>query len=278
MDNLQQLWVNNAGARINARRLPNTKPPLVLLHGLTDDGLCWSRVANELRGDFDIIMIDARGHGYSDAPASGYTARHHASDAAAVIRALNLPPCVVMGHSMGGAETAQLAADYPELVRAVILEDPSWRDTPRWETPAQTQAVAEEWRAGILKNRAMGFEALHAAIREEHPDWHSEETIPWTRAHLLTRPEVVNYVTEPMQNWREVAAKIICPALLVVADVPRGAIVDETVIAGARERMPQLQVARVANAGHNIRRENWESFMAQINAFLRVINIYPARP
>jgi len=267
---IQPIEIKTDDVRIHAHHLPNkNKPGFVMLHGLTDDGLCWLRLADELRDDYDITMIDARGHGLSDTPASGYTAKHHASDAAAVIRAMGLGPCIVIGHSMGGAEAAQLAAVYPELVRAVILEDPAWRDIPRDVTQAQVQAMAEEWRAGILKNRAMGFDALHKTIREEHPDWHVDETIPWAKAHLLTRPEVVNYVTEPMPNWREAAAKITCPALLVVADVVRGAIVDEGVIEAARARMPRLRVARVPNAGHNIRRENWESFISQAKDFLR---------
>lgn len=266
----QPVETTNADARIRAHHIPNPgKPALVLLHGLTDDGLCWLRVAQALRHDFDLVMIDARGHGQSDTPASGYTARHHASDAAAVIRAMGLGPCIVMGHSMGGAEAGELAAEYPELVRAVILEDPAWRITPVWETQAQKDAVAEEWRAGILKNRAMGFEALLNAIRDEHPDWADEETIPWARAHLLTRPEVVNYITEPTPDWREAAAKISCPALLVVADVARGAIVGEAEMEAARARMARLRVARVPSAGHNIRRENWDGFIDAIKEFLK---------
>jgi pimeloyl-ACP methyl ester carboxylesterase len=267
---IKPVEVNNAGVCIHAHHLPNkNKPAFVMLHGLTDDGLCWLRLAGELHDDYDITMIDARGHGQSDTPPSGYTAKHHASDAAAVIRAKGLGPCIVMGHSMGGAEAGQLAAGYPELVRAVILEDPAWRDIPRDVTQAQVQAMAEEWRTGILKNRAMGFDALHKTICEEHSDWHVDETIPWAKAHLLTRPEVVNYVTEPMPDWRGAAAKITCPALLVVADVARGAIVDEGVIEAAHARMPRLRVARVPNAGHNIHRENWDSFISQAKVFLR---------
>jgi pimeloyl-ACP methyl ester carboxylesterase len=40
------------------------KPPLVLAHGATDSGLCWSRLARALEADYDVIMPDARGHGH----------------------------------------------------------------------------------------------------------------------------------------------------------------------------------------------------------------------
>ncbi len=39
------------------------KPSILLLHGFTDNGLCWSRVAHELEGSYDVVMTDARGHG-----------------------------------------------------------------------------------------------------------------------------------------------------------------------------------------------------------------------
>ena len=39
-----------------------------MAHGSSDYGLCWTNLAMELEGDYDIIMVDARGHGFSDPP------------------------------------------------------------------------------------------------------------------------------------------------------------------------------------------------------------------
>jgi len=47
-------------------------PHLVLLHGFSENGLCWSRVAKALEGEYDVIMPDARGHGLSSGPETGY--------------------------------------------------------------------------------------------------------------------------------------------------------------------------------------------------------------
>ena len=44
-------------------RTGGEKPPLLLLHGFNEYGLTWLRVAKELERDYDIIMLDARGHG-----------------------------------------------------------------------------------------------------------------------------------------------------------------------------------------------------------------------
>ena len=55
------------------RTRSNNQPPVLLLHGITDDGLCWTRVARDLQGD--IVMTDARGHGRSSDPGADFSLR-----------------------------------------------------------------------------------------------------------------------------------------------------------------------------------------------------------
>src|SRR5437899_2771334 len=43
------------GVRIHYYRTAGDKPPLVLSHGATDSGLCWTRVARALESDYDVI-------------------------------------------------------------------------------------------------------------------------------------------------------------------------------------------------------------------------------
>ena len=47
------------------------KPVIVMAHGATDYGLNWTTLTEELQADYDINMVDARGHGFSDPPAAG---------------------------------------------------------------------------------------------------------------------------------------------------------------------------------------------------------------
>src|SRR5579884_3987242 len=115
------------GIRIHYYRTGGEKPPLVLNHGATDNGLCWTRLARALEADYDVIMPDARGHGLSDAPETGYSSKERAADLADLIEALHLDKPAVGGHSMGAQTTFRLAADYPDLLRCAILEDPGFR-------------------------------------------------------------------------------------------------------------------------------------------------------
>ena len=75
-------------------RTGGEKPPLLLLHGFNEYGLTWLRVSKELERDYDIIMLDARGHGRSDGIASGFSNSLLVEDVVGVIRAFKLdrPP------------------------------------------------------------------------------------------------------------------------------------------------------------------------------------------
>src|SRR5437588_543777 len=87
----------------------DNKPSILLLHGITDSGLCWSRVAHDLEGNYDVIMTDARDHGHSGTSAMSFSIALLADDAAAVIRTLNLEKPYLFGHSMGAITAASPA-------------------------------------------------------------------------------------------------------------------------------------------------------------------------
>ena len=66
------------------------KPTLLLAHGFSDNGLCWSRVAREMEVEFDLIMVDARNHGQSGRGIC--SSDDLADDLAAVISGLSAAP------------------------------------------------------------------------------------------------------------------------------------------------------------------------------------------
>ena len=51
------------GIHIHYLRTGGRKPPLVLLHGLTASGACWTPLARALQNEYDVVMPDARGTG-----------------------------------------------------------------------------------------------------------------------------------------------------------------------------------------------------------------------
>jgi N-formylmaleamate deformylase len=69
-------------------------------------------------------------------------------------------------------------------------------------------------------------------------------------------------------NWRQALPRIASPTLLLTADPERGAIVTPEVAREARELQPLVQVVRIAGAGHSIRREQFEQYLAAVRIFL----------
>jgi N-formylmaleamate deformylase len=90
------------------------------------NGLCWTGLARVLEKEFDVIMPDARGHGNSSVPDFGYRYEDHANDVVGLINALKLPPPILLGHSMGGMTAAVVASRKPNLLRGLVLADPTF--------------------------------------------------------------------------------------------------------------------------------------------------------
>lgn len=93
---------------------------MVLVHGITDDGLFWSPLAEVMTVNMDVIMVHVRGHGKSDAPADGYTLQTMAFDLAVLIQALGLEKPVLLGHSMGAMTALMLAGLFPDLLDRLV--------------------------------------------------------------------------------------------------------------------------------------------------------------
>ena len=68
MTGWQSGFIPTNGIHVHYTRTGGDKPLVVLAHGFSDDGLCWTPVAQLLEADYDVTMVDARYHGRSDAP------------------------------------------------------------------------------------------------------------------------------------------------------------------------------------------------------------------
>jgi esterase len=98
-------------------------PPLLLVHGIIGSRATWEWLLPELTERFRVLRLDLRGHGRSDRAPGAYIAERYVADAIAVLERIGRP-CVMVGHSLGGAIAAALAQRRPDLLAGVVLEDP----------------------------------------------------------------------------------------------------------------------------------------------------------
>lgn len=107
---------------------PQDRPlDILFLHANGFNALSYRSILGPLASDYRILAVDQRGHGLTSLPAdpeaqnSWYGFR---DDLIALLDALEAPPLVLGGHSMGGAASLMAAAERPDAVRALALFDP----------------------------------------------------------------------------------------------------------------------------------------------------------
>jgi N-formylmaleamate deformylase len=268
----QSDFINTNGIRLHYTRTGGEKPPLVLAHGVTDDGLCWSPLAAVLAPDYDVIMVDARGHGLSDAPLDGYGPIEQADDLAGLIAALDLKSPIILGHSMGAMTTLLLAARHPQQPRAIALEDP-----PPWWATTFERPFALDWqahmRAWITPLQQQPRQALIDAERVVEPHWSEVEVETWVDSKLRFSLNFFNSLSAPDLDWAAILPQVNCPALLITGDVEVGALVPPQAALALKEQVPQLQIAHIAGAGHSIRRDQFERYMQVVRPFLAEVSV-----
>jgi N-formylmaleamate deformylase len=260
------------GVKIHYYRSGGENPTLIMLHGVSDSGLCWGPVAESLRKKYDIILVDAQGHGLSDRLGPGFSYQDHTRQIAGLIKALKLTKPLVLGHSMGAGTAADLAAEYPTLPGAIILEDPPWSTVaPHPRTNEESVRMHKEFydmSAGLGKRR------IHDIIMESHkmnPTWPEEERLPWAISKKQFDINIFKYVVVNPHPFDEVVVKIQCPTLLVTAET--GVVSQETAekITSLWKAKSPYKWARIKGAGHSIHREQYAAYIKIVEEFLKEV-------
>ncbi|HEX8427834.1 alpha/beta hydrolase [Hymenobacter sp.] len=249
------------GIAIHYTRTGGNKPPLILLHGLMMNGLCWSGLARMLENDYDVIMPDARGHGQSSVPDYGYRYEDQANDIAGLIKVLRLPPPLLLGHSMGGMTAAVVASRKPNLLRGLLLADPTFLSS-KVQREVQDSNVADQHR----KVLTMSLDEVVADARIRHPNRSAETLELFARARLQTSMNAFDVLTPPNPDYKQVVSEIDIPSLLLFAD--KG-IVSAGVAEELQRLNPVLQAKQIRQAGHALHVDQPERFAAVVKSFLR---------
>lgn len=257
------------GVRINYYRTGGEKPPVIMLHGFSDNALCWNRVPVYLELEYDVILLDARGHGSSGLDEEGSSHEIQALDVLRVIEELNLKHPVLIGHSMGAHVAALVASQAPQIIRGLALSDPPWRDGSNHIAPGKGALNSEEWKTWVSELKEKSLDEVIALGKQLHPNWDESEFFQWARAKQQVRLETVDWITANPSSYAEVISQIRCPGLLITADPQLGAIVTPAVAEQVKKLWRKVRVVHIPDAGHNIHREQFAFYLDALNRFLR---------
>lgn len=260
-----------AGGRLRAYRAgrPGT-PPVLLVHGLTDNARYWARTAAALGNDYTLALYDARGHGQSSPAPEPFSEAVRVADLWQVVEALQLERPVLVGHSMGAATVAAAAAERPGLARGVVVEDPPWMDTALPEP--ELRAYMQNWKQELLALRALPRDLALAQRQTEHPDWDEQDHQLSLNARLEVDPAVLDTYQRDPAAWRERVRAIDCPLLLLTGEVARGAYVTPPVAEEVVRLGRAAQWVHLAGASHSARYSRFGAYLVAVRRLLTAVN------
>jgi pimeloyl-ACP methyl ester carboxylesterase len=233
---------------------PGGEPPALLLHGIANYGRYWDLFAREIAGRLRLIAPDARGHGDSGKPVSGYEPEEFVADALAVLDAARVDRAVVVAHSMGGAHAMLLAARHPERVRSLVLVDVGPENMREGSERARrlTQErpasfAGREEALAYLRRTSPGYGDEVYGNRLDHAFRDDDGRLAWrsSPAALALIRAARSGADERWQALRE----ITCP--LVVVRGTRSKVLSAETAEKMKTLRPDIQLA-LLDAGHNV--------------------------
>ncbi|MBN1123625.1 MAG: alpha/beta hydrolase [Sedimentisphaerales bacterium] len=261
-------WESNSiqsnGIRLHYWRTDHRgKPVMIMAHGITDYGLNWATFASRFENDFDIIMYDARGHGFSEKPNGPYTLEAHMQDLVGLIGALAITKPILVGHSMGGSVVALTAATYPDLPAAILLEDPPMEE----ELEKLNRDILPEWKQWVTTMTVTPKSKLMELARTKaHPGWTEFEYDHWAESKRLVTPNVIDILEgSGFGNPREMFPRITVPTLILKADCEEK--YRQRHLAAAA-LLPKGKLIHIKGAHHLIRNDKPDEMEKEIRAFL----------
>jgi len=255
------------------------EPVIVLLHASLYRSEDWENIFPRLATRYRVVAYDARGHGRSGRT-QDYTLRAFADDAKRVVREIAKAPSVLIGHSLGALCAIVVAAELPDQVAALVLEDPSLRYGDQWERAKYQDLRDALDRTGEPREflKAIGKRALPS------PGPRGERTYGEMRGFYAAE-RVVTYFKDldpAFIEWRmsdadtgakelitASLAKIACPVLVIAGEPRLGASFDDPAEFALKRSAKDLTVKRFPGQGHIVHGFRPEPFLETIEPFLR---------
>ncbi|WP_300711264.1 alpha/beta hydrolase [Limnohabitans sp.] len=294
-------WVPLRGCQYHVRQWGTPEPgttPLVLAHGWMDVAASYQFMIDALSEAFvqqrPIIAFDWRGYGLTEAPATdSYWFPDYLADLDALLDTLYPAQTIdLVGHSMGGNVVMMYAGARPERIRRLVNIEGFGMPATR---PAQAPGRMAQW-LDELKATRQGDKDLKtyanaggvaARLMKTNPrlsqvkaDWLAQHwaqagadgqwRILGDAAHKVINPYLY-HVEETLATY----SRIGCPVLAVEAtDDSLGLwwkgkyTLDEY-----HERLksvPEVQIARIDNAGHMLQHDQPETLAQTLEQFLTI--------
>lgn len=254
-------------------------PLLLMLHGVTRCGEDWEPLIPALATQWRVIALDQRGHGGSPR-GEDYLVVDYVADVVRLVRESLTRPVVIVGHSLGAMVAAAVAAELPQFVRGIVLEDPPFHTMGN-------RIAGSSWQQLFLGMRQVarhggGIEELTDALAEvllptsggmkRLGELRDRSSLEWS-AQCLSQldPEVLTPVVEGRwldgYDLADLLASIRCPTLLLQGDPKAGGALTDADAATAVAALLSCQYVRFPGCGHQLHRDRSHEVLQALRDF-----------
>ena len=242
-------------------------PSMLLVHCWCCDHSYMAPQFEYFRRSHRVISVDLRGHGESDKPQQEYTPAGFADDLAWLCGQIGVEKPVVVGHSMGGNVSFELARRHSDLPAAIVAVD-SAIIPAKWVIDAVTQHMGTLRSPGYQQGQKAWISGFFLPTDDHQLKAEILEGMSSLPAHVM-----ISALDHHILSWDGAGAVSACkvPALLIAAATP------PTDVERMRQLCPQLVVGQTVGAGHFNNRVVPEQVNAMIERFLTTSVSAPPR-
>ena len=249
-------------------------PLLILLHGMSASWQVFETTIPFLAVRWRVVAADLRGHGQSGHVAGEYALADYVRDIRALHRHLSDEPAVVVGSSLGAMVAIGLAAEHPDTVRAIVLEDPPLGFASG--APGATQPA----HAGMVETRDLvaAGHSLPELVRVLTPKMQNQDAVNVRRRAVnLSRldPDLLTtYVEDRCYvgfDLGERLGRVVCPTLLLQGNPALGGALSDAEARWAASLMADCVHVSLPEAGHGIRGALPDRYRSLVTGFLSTI-------
>ena len=237
--------------------------PLLFIHGLGSSSRDWELQLDLFAQNYQLILVDVRGHGRSGKPPGPYSIPLFAEDIKKLLQALQVGPVHILGISLGGMIAFQLGISHPELVKSLIIVN---------STPELVARTVKDhlgiWQR-LLIVRFLGMRKMGEVLGNRFlPDPEQAELRKifierWAENDKSTYTEAMKAVI----GWsvRDRLGEIRCPTLVLGSD---GDYFPTAEKENYLKLIPGAELLVIENSRHALPAEKPAEFNSAVKAFL----------
>lgn len=147
---MKDLRIKVGDVTLQVREYLHAGEAVVFLHFGGGNLRMWDGVIPYFEGQYHLVLVDLKGHGKSDKPATGYHIDQLAGEVRGVMDYLKIERAHIVGSSLGAEVGLSLAANHPQRVRSLVLDGALFSEYGPYGLWKDSEAAFQEYAENTL--------------------------------------------------------------------------------------------------------------------------------